>query len=289
MANTPSIISTKLSAQVVERSFSGGMNMNQLRSVTLYNFPANGMAATQARVLPVISEEAGMEVTQLRTLVVARGRAEQSSVVAWTFTLDGHDFYALRLGDETTLVYDQNTQQWAEWGEDLPTGSGVTDTNARWTMSTGLNWQGMGALAEVVGTNIVAGDDTFGAVYAFDPAEDEDFKMYSEDFEPFTRIAQGQLVLGGRNSTPVWGVQLGGSIGDTWTGDLVNVELQSSDDSGNTYFSHGIIPVPQGDYNFRLDWTSLGAMTSPGRLFKIIDDGAIVRLDSLDSYDQNGN
>lgn len=288
MALTPEIETEQLRALTVFDYLSSGITTSQLRSMTLFNFPTPEIKATQLRVQPVYQEPAQLQATQLRAMVVCRGRIEQPSLVAWTFTLDGHDFYALRLGDETTLVYDQSTQQWAEWGEDLALPNGEMNTTARWTLSTGLNWQGMGALSEVMGTDIVAGDDTFGSIYAFDATEDEDYKVYTDTMNPFTRIAQGQLVMTGRDSVPIWGVQLSGSVGEQWTGDLVNVELLSSDDMGNSYNSHGIIPIAQGAYSYRLDWNSLGAMDNPGRLFKVIDDGALVRLDALDAYDRDG-
>lgn len=264
------------------------INANQLRAMTVFNFPTEFIKANQLVVVPVYREPASIQANQLRVMAVVRGRVDQPSLVAWTFTLDGHDFYALRLGDVTTLIYDQNTQQWAEWGEDLPIGDGITDTNARWTISTGLNWQGLGALAQIMGTDVVAGDDTFGAIYVFDPEEDEDYKAYTGAGQPFTRVAQGQLTMVGRDAVPIWGVQLSGSVGEQWSGDLVNVELQSSDDMGNSYYSHGVVSIVQGNFAYRLDWNSLGAMNNPGRLFKVIDTGALVRLDALDAYDRDG-
>jgi hypothetical protein len=261
------------------------IDTEQLRSLALYNFSTPEVYSTQLRSIVAFREPAVINGTQLRSVVVCRGRTAQPNLVAWTFTLDGHDFYALRMGDDTTLIYDANTQQWAEWGEDLPVGDGTTNTNARWVLSTGLNWQGIGALAYEVGTDIVAGDDTFGAVYVFDATDDEDYSSYSGSTAPFTRVVQGQLTMAGRDSIPIWGVQLSGSVGEQWTGDLINVELQSSDDMGNSYFSHGINTVSQGAYDFRLDWNSLGMMNNPGRLFKVIDNGAMVRVDALDTYD----
>lgn len=288
MANTPSIEAEQLRSFAVFDYITAGIPTSQLRSMTLFNFPTPHVLATQVRVQPVYREPATFQATQLRAMVVCRGRVDQPSLVAWTFTLDGHDFYALRLGDVTTLVYDQETQQWAEWGEDIPMPNAQVDRNGRWTLSTGLNWQGMGALAGGVGTDVVAGDDTFGAIYAFDPVKDEDYKVYTETDQPFTRVAQGQLLMTGRDAVPIWGVQLSGSVGEQWTGDLVNVELLSSDDMGNSYNSHGIIPIAQGSYDYRLDWNSLGTMNNPGRIFKVIDDGALVRLDALDAYERDG-
>lgn len=272
-------------------SLSGGptmdINANQLRAVTLVNFPTPQIKANQLRSIVAFRENSTIQVNQLRALVVARGRTDQPHLVAWTFTLDGHDFYALRLGDKITLVYDQSTQQWAEWGEDLPIGGGLMNTDDRWMLSTGMNWQGMSNLAATMGSDIVAGDDTYGILYVLDPEEDEDYKGYKEAFDPFTRVAQGQLTMTGRDSVPIWGVQLSGSVGQQWDGDLVNVELQSSDDLGNSYYSHGVQSIVQGNFDYRLDWNSLGAMDNPGRLFKVIDNGAMVRIDALDTYDQD--
>lgn len=264
-------------------------NINTTKGTILapIHIPATNINTTKGLVAAVQRSNGFINVTGGKLLAVAQGRIAQPSLVAWTFTLDGHDFYALRLGDDTTLIYDQNTQQWAEWGEDIALTAGGIDTQGRWTLSTGLNWQGIGALANVMGSDIIAGDDTFGALYAFDPGFDEDYKPQTKTPTSFHRVAQGQLVMAGRDYVPIWGVRLTGSVGEQWTGLLVNVELQSSDDMGNSYFSNGIKIIPQNSYGFRLDWNSLGAMNAPGRIFKIIDDGAMVRIDALEAYDRD--
>src|SRR5690606_14907332 len=74
-----------------------------------------------------------LRVTQLRVISLVRGRVANPRVRTWTFTLDGHDFYVLRLGDQETLVYDVSTEQWVNWDSaGLPF----------WRPNVGMSWIG---------------------------------------------------------------------------------------------------------------------------------------------------
>ena len=63
------------------------------------------------------------------------------------------------------------------------------------------------------------------------------------------------------------------------TGDEVQLEI--SDDRGETFTSVGNVAIPEGDYSTEMLWTSLGQITAPGRLFRVTDDGALPRIDDL--------
>jgi hypothetical protein len=61
--------------------------------------------------------------------------------------------------------------------------------------------------------------------------------------------------------------------------------LYTSDDAGKTYDDHGLVTVEAGNFDAEISWYSLGQMTAPGRLFKIVDNGAVARIDGLEMND----
>ena len=85
----------------------------------------------------------------------------------------------------------------------------------------------------------------------------------------------------GYDSTRVFEVQLLGSLGQTDGISDLEVELLYSDDRGDSYVSAGAITTQDDNYDIRASWRSLGSFRSPGRLFRIEDDGALKRIDSL--------
>lgn len=214
-------------------------------------------------------------------MVVGRGRIDNPKVRAWTFTLDGHDFYVLRLGDNATLVYDLYSQQWMDWSsEDL----------TFWRPNTGVNWLGGQVFASAYGSDVVVGDDVHGLIYFLDPEQpfDQTPLDYVEDQEQyFQRIVQGQVPLRGREVLPCYAAWITTDMGDpAYEGAFVTLEI--SDDAGQTYSSAGGVVVTSGANTPELAWYSLGQIAAPGRLFKIIDDGAVHRIDGLEMEDPNG-
>jgi hypothetical protein len=241
------------------------------------SFPAIEMRATQA-VVQAATDFSGGEVqaAQAYVLVAARGRVADPRVRAWTFTLDGHDYYVLKLGNIETLVFDEHSQEWYSWGS----GDG-----AIWRAYHGTNWVGGRKFAQEFGSNVVVGDDGNGALYFLNTElVDDDDALYGVDVpRPFTREATGQIFLEmGYSSTPCYGVQLFGSIGQS-DSDLT-VTLSVSDDRGITFRDVETKTLVATDYNARVNWQSLGSMRAPGRLFRITDTGALIRIDSLEMF-----
>lgn len=192
-------------------------------------------------------------------------------VRAWTFTLDGHDFYVLRLNTVETLVYDTHSEQWSIWGN--------ANENL-WDLLDGTNWGG-GHAFSAYGSDVMVGSDTDGSLYFLDPngTDDEDA---DGNAAPFRRETMAQYFMRGYDMRPCWGVQLLGSIGDVADSNPTDVTLSVSDDRGDTFFDCGTVTVPADSFNARVDWQSLGSMSAPGRLFKIVDYGALHRIDSLE-------
>lgn len=171
------------------------------------SFPAEAIDVSQSYVT-VVTEGATptVEVSQYWTTVVARGRVADPKVRVFTFTLDGHDFYVIRLGNDETLVYDLHSQQWYNWG------SGESDL---WRAYDGMNWQGGDYWSANYGSSTLVGDDGNGAVYFLDPDQPYDDHPIIGATRPqsFLRVASGMLTFKGYDSIPCYGVQVMGSIG----------------------------------------------------------------------------
>ncbi len=233
---------------------------------------------TQAYVEAVTRASVTAKVTQAYVLAIVRGRVADPKVRVWTYTLDGHDYYVVPLGDVETIVYDTYSEQWADWGN--------ADT-ALWAGKTGINWIDSGAFPSGFGTNVLVGDREVGTLYFLDPEYpfDDDPTTDVDDRVAFTCIAQGQIVTRGSDAVPCFGVSLTGSFGDTYDSSFTDVMLEVSDDAGRTYVDCGTLSITPADYAARVDWRSLGSMTAPGRLFRITDAGAVTRIDGLELFD----
>jgi len=95
---------------------SSDLELTFARSLAVINFPTVSIEASQARSLVTLGfGGTTIEISQARTLGVVRGRIGNPKLRVWTFSLDGHDFYVLRLGDTETLVYDLYSEQWVDW------------------------------------------------------------------------------------------------------------------------------------------------------------------------------
>lgn len=199
-----------------------------------------------------------------------------NQIVSFAFSLDGHDFYVIRLGQNETLVYDLTTGSWASW--DSP-GRNV------WRANSAFNWVGpLGSgTAFTPSTNIILGDDTFGTLWALDPASGADEGPFAGDVaQTFTRAVTGGLPTRNRPSPRVNSVTLTASVGDP---DMAStsIQLRISDDNGRTYQDMGTVITQPNVYFTEFRWRSLGLMRAPGRIFEFIDSGATVRIDGADA------
>jgi hypothetical protein len=244
-------------------------------------WPAEFLHASEAGLITVSQAAPIVAASEAGMLVVARGRIANPRARAWTFTLDGHDFYVLRLGDQTTLIYDVYSEQWIEWtSQDLPF----------WRPSAGQTWLGAAKLAEDYGSTVVVGDDTFGLLWFLNPEQPYDEhpdELRTPQQLAFERIVTGQVLATGRQQIPVYAVFVGGdNYGLSGVDFTPEVRLEGSDDQGRTFDDYGSITVP-ADYNQALayEWLSLGQISEPGRIFRIVDNGVFARIDSMDMND----
>lgn len=276
MAITPQIRVTQARAFSAFTGETPELRVSQARAMAAINFPTVSIRASQARAFVA---DAGvtpqMRVSQARVMVAIRGRPQNTRIRDWTFSLDGHDFYVLRLGDDETLIYDATTEQWVDWADrDLPF----------WRANVGMTWQGAASLASNYGSSVVVGDDNYGLLWLLDPEQPYDENpdyLAAEQEIYFERIVMGQMVIRGRTAIPNYTAFLTADMGaPAYPG--AGVTLYTSDDGGVTFDSHDLVTVTLDEADPELSWYSLGQAEAPGRLFKIVDDGAIARVDSLE-------
>lgn len=277
MALTPSIQTSQADVGAIQQATAANEQISQADVLAVYNFPAERVDVSAADLVYLNQQTAkGIEVSQADVIFIARGRVADPRVVAWTFTLDGHDYYVLRLGTFTTLVYDTFSRQWYVWG---------SRTSDLWRAYHGINWRGAQRWADEFGSDAVVGDDGNGAIYLLHPDKDVDDDPVSGPDRPlrYDRKVVVQAVLpSGYDLVPCYGLQLFGSVGQTDS--QLTVSLEISDDRGTSYFNMEDQDVAAGDIDYRLEWLSLGSMRAPGRLFRVSDDGALRRIDGFQMY-----
>jgi hypothetical protein len=277
MALTPQVRATQMRALVVGDA-TPAVQVTQMRGLATINFPTQEVQVTNLLVNSVVAGPArSLRVSQMRAIVVARGRNETPKARDWTYTLDAHDFYILQTRFDT-IVFDLSTGASFIWG---------TEDSTLWRAHTGVVWQ-RPLLDAINYSNIMAGDDTLGTLYLLNPNDVQDDSPDPDRPTrlPFQRVIYGQIAVRGRDSVPCNGVEVYGSIGAPDSeATLTAVTLSTSDDRGNTFTDHGTLTVTPEVYDTRLDWLSLGSMTAPGRLFKLVDYGALVRVDDFEMPD----
>lgn len=278
MVATPEMQAPQTRVRVVVKFTTEIMQAPQTRARVPANFPTPEMLSSQASATLVAQPFRPIDASEGRLRVVARGRITNSRIRAWAFTLDGHDFYVLRLGDFETLVYDTHSAQWVVW---KTTGLSI------WRANTGINWAGAYSYAVVYGSDVVVGDDNSGRLFFLNPMKQtDDFPtepLQGEIGEAnIERIIMGQVVMRRRDNMPCYEVYITGDLESPFAGS--GVELLTSPDGGENYYSHGRYGIEDApDKEFV--WRSLGQIEAPGWLFMLKDNGMFVRVDSLDMND----
>lgn len=251
------------------------------RAYVQINFPAHDAQMSQAMLVATGKKDVVALASQNRTLVHCRGRIADPKLRVWTFTLDGHDFFVIRLGDDETLLYDVYSEQWVQWDS--------KDSGA-WRPNVGMTWIGAQALADQYGSAVVAGDDTFGLLWFLDPEQ-----AYDDAPDPargrqeieFERIVTAQALASGRQYVPCYAVFLDGdNYGLSGTEFTPSIVLEFSDDQGRNFITAEALPVnPDPTVDNPYSWYSLGQFGSPGRIFRWTDNGVMTRIDSASMND----
>ncbi len=165
--------------------------------------------------------------------------ADNASLRAWAFRLDGHLFLVLTHNLET-WVYDVASRGWFRWA----------------------SWQSDAWRAHL-GTGLVAGDSQSGALWRLVPGRSNDA---GEPME--RRIAAGVEVVG----APVRcdSVSVRASVGNTTSlTQAPRLELRWSDDEGNLWTDWRAAEIGrQGQYRRDAVYRRLGLIRRPGRIFE---------------------
>lgn len=302
MVATPETRASQAAALIALQASAGAIRVTEFDALVAVNFPTASVRTSLAPVLYAGTSTGGMSLrtsqgaalvaardgealrtSQAAVLVAARGRVDNPKLRAWTFTLDGHDFYVLRLGLGATLVYDDYSEQWMDWD---------AFEKDFWPVNMGINWvDGTGMLDDTdtsYGSNVLIGDDSLGLLWFLDPNQpfDESFDgpLDPEPAKYFPRVLQGQVPINGREVLPCYAVWLTTDMGDP-AYDGASVLLEISDDAGKNYYSAEAIEINLGTDKPELSWYSLGQIEAPGRLFRITDDGAVARIDAMEMND----
>lgn len=263
---------------------SDNQTLTEGRVFAVYNVPAVEQQISQGYVFALTTVRGPQEMSEGRVFAIVRGRVAQARLRAWTFTLDGHDFYVLRLGEYSTIVYDVYSEQWVDW--DSP---GL----AFWRASLGMTWIGGQALAATYGSSIVAGDDTYGLLWFLDPElpydQSPDAAREIQQL-PFDRVVTGQVLAKGRQYLPCYSVILSGDNYGLTANDFVpSIKLETSDDQGRNFDDQGSLSVVLDlTVNNPYEWGSLGQIASPGRIFRVTDNGIYTRIDGMEMNDDAG-
>lgn len=201
----------------------------------------------------------------------AEDEDQRLTLRCWEFSLDGHDFYVLRLGPSETLVYDLTTGQWSSW---------KSPELDYLRAHVGQNWVGMTDTLRSFETDVVAGDDTEGILWILDPTSGLDDNITAGS-AAFRCVVNGGVPFNGRDAKACSGVEVVVALGDPTIADAY-IQLRTSDDLGNTWIDHGIQTLTTDSFDQVVEWYSLGLMQQPGRIFEFSDSGATVRIGRAD-------
>lgn len=246
---------------------------SQMYVLAVTQIPADFTNISESFVYTIGGGPAGtISIPQISTLGVLKGKVDNPKLRSWSFFLDNHEFWVIRLGDNKTLLYDLTTEQWTWWS---------TANRPTWRANIGLNWYTPGSQANMLGSNVFVGDDSTGIIWALDPKQGFDqHGLVPEEPVYFKRIAQAQIISRTRIYIPVYSVYLTCSpASPAYLG--ATVTLEYSDDGGSTYVTAGDVEVNVDDYNQDFSWFSLGRIQTPGRLFRITDNGGLARIDNM--------
>lgn len=177
---------------------------------------------------------------------------------AFPFTMDGHSYCVLRLGDEATYAYDAATKLWSRWS------------------SYGFDYF-RGHLGTDAGGVALVGDSNSGAVWRMSPDKATDAgEAVVREATFFIEIHEGAV------DCDNFAVRC--AVGHADQGETPKMSLKWSDDQGQTWgpweeIGLGVI----GDYSAPVIFWQLGTIYRPGRIFRVrVTDATTVRIDGAD-------
>jgi hypothetical protein len=264
-----------------------GANLSELAELVVYATPGRGRMAGLAELVVVSPPEsqrgrlsdmalvvpyakgayAVPHVSELSELsVFSTAPPAQAQSLAWTFSLDGHTFYVLDLGEQGTFLYDTTTQGWCEF---------QTQNSVGWNFRNGCMW--------FAGAPRIAGGDSTGPyIWELSPAA-----LFDDGFRDIEHAATAAVALRSRVYVSMSELRVAASAGilDDTAG-AAFMQLTYSDDGGQSYSDPVIVQLvvgatPDGQQDIR--FSSLGSFMAPGRTLQISDVGGVLRLDGVDA------
>lgn len=244
----------------------GDTATSQLLTLVAFAPPATQKVGTSQLIGQGATEGRGVAQTSQALMLVAfrTGAPDNLQSRAWTFTFDGHEFYAVTLGEQGTWVYDLTTGQWSQWQT-----QGLTS----WNMENGTTWRG----------DVVAADRQNPIIWRLDPTT-----FIDDDFKAQLRTVTGGLSVRNRVFVDCFAFRIAATVGQP---DVENaaaitepiVTLRYSDDQGRTFQNAGNEVITAGNFQQYLQWLSLGQMQAPMRIFEITDTGAVASIYGADA------
>jgi hypothetical protein len=135
------------------------------------------------------------------------------------------------------------------------------------------------------GKRIVAGDQLTTDLWEMMPAS----SLFDNGATAVEHIVTGGIATRNRIYHSVESFTLAASVAYLMAPGTATVTLSFSDDQGVTWHDMDTITLT-GASDQEIAWTSLGAFANPGRVFKITDSGAFLRIDgadaSIDNFDE---
>lgn len=240
-------------------------NASQLGVYSLGSQPADSVSLFQGGGYVAAAAETSntfhdVMAHQLGAYALVKGLVDRRDLRAWTFTQDDHDFYVLQLGDESTLVYDKLSGQWARWN---------SPDFIYWRGQDGCDWEGY---------NICC-DTESGVLWEIDPEGRLDYGT-----TPIRSQVTGQLTERFRGYVNCYMAEL--AVSEAFPpasidASTVGITLRTYDSNSLNSVTHGEVLGEAIGENITVRWYGLGLMQAPGRVFEITDTGYARRIDGL--------
>lgn len=252
-------------AQVLRRGITTVHVNHQIAQASYRPPSARDVRHTQAAMQAVVTGQPIPAISHVAVMVAYRTTVpDRLELRAWSFTLDGHEFYVVTLGEEGTWVYDFTTGQWCHWQT-----AGISS----WNMEVGVVWKGM----------VVAGDRLNAQIWRLAPET-----FLDDGFKNQIRRVTGSLSVRNRTFVPNYAFRVTVSPGDPEVANTIPVRqptltLRYSDDQGNTYVSAGSVLLEEGNFTQYPQWLSLGLIGPPQRVYELSDEGAVARISGADA------
>lgn len=254
---------------ILEGDFDASMLYARAQQLGVYVWGTYPSDAAEARQVGVYTQAASETATgfyelyahQLGVYCWCRPNGDRRELRAWRFKQDDNEFYGIQLGADGTLVYNQPTQQWAQWR---------SPGELFWRVEDVVDWEGFN----------LGCDTSTGIIWEIDPEGRLDYGD-----TPIESVVVGYLTHRMRTFAPCFMAELAISEGQPPPGfddGSVGITLRTSTDDGNTYVDHGEVTGGGIGEDMTVRWYGLGLMKQPGMYFEITDTGYARRIDGLD-------